>query len=1033
MSSGVFERNDRFKTAALLSCAAVTLAVAAASSRLLRPPRKSKRNVATLGSHDQSADDSVPDRLSWASVAAHNRVDSAWIVLSGEIYDITEWFDDHPGGRFILLAFAGRDATEPFETMGHSAIARRELQKLHVGAVSQQALTHRTFAEAAFSDTRSTALTGGSLQGGQAEAQGEAHDSVWRVDIHGFMPARDPVGLQALKGTAFEAFAEVGELLAAMSAEGSFREYLHADPELQARLRRGGTAQALVGLSADQIERAFGATTFAMLAYLRSGCHLFGDGLGGNDGLPKIAAQVQKDVPLPDYLAEPVMVLSKHLERPPWMDYAACVLYNWTRVDQSGPISTANIRCVHRLTGLLDEEWFFKTHVVIESEAGLAVCAIMKAMEAQKRRDDVELLNQLVVLEEALLRVVRSCLPIMYERDDDGRPRCNEFIFYHILRPLIGSGKINFGQEELVSVNGPSGAMSSLMPCCDAALGIEMKSEVLRKAISSFEKSMPREHRDYLGQCRGEESIREYITKSRPGEADPEHHHEALVRAFNRCISRVLDFRWQHWTYVRNFIMKPGNLTNATGTGGTTFDYLQQHVTDTEMARIAEARDHTSSIDVFAVGSQPLQAPIPSMPPVEPQALWSVDGPHGLLCTEPMWTLADWSLWAEAFPAKLHTAIKALLLLATTMPSLCVSDGPFPSRCEAAKENLLPLNDDYRALASLSEACRERLRTLLSFVAAGCTAVSSQRPPKCIDRPLQVLARSLGRPPQLEFTELVLCNWVSRGDVPGLALRFLGSPEEEWWRQIDFVLHVQARDLVSAMRRGQAAARSHDDRGLVTCFVEITEWLDRFILFLDANFDQKDSRTEAATMHRLKPFVAQDSTADEMACWVYSSGCSVLLPAIHAFVGVSLSSALKPAGRDCELTKTMLQWAEERRSFMPRLHLAFLEELEGPRGSMRRYCLKRFGMQAISVEDLHGLEVAYNDTLNNLARFLSRRAHLVNRLMPEVSTFGALHADVEVGLRKHRLQLLEMRQRSMRCLEKTVYLDKSDKGGSRGA
>lgn len=28
--------------------------------------------------------------------------------------------EDHPGGQFLLLAFAGRDATEPFETIGPS-------------------------------------------------------------------------------------------------------------------------------------------------------------------------------------------------------------------------------------------------------------------------------------------------------------------------------------------------------------------------------------------------------------------------------------------------------------------------------------------------------------------------------------------------------------------------------------------------------------------------------------------------------------------------------------------------------------------------------------------------------------------------------------------------------------------------------------------------------------------------------------------------------------------------------------------------
>jgi len=184
------------------------------------------------------------------------------------------------------------------------------------------------------------------------------------------------------------------------------------------------------------------------------------------------------------------------------VDYASTVLYNWVRVDPSGPISMSNVRCAVRLTGLLDEEWFFKTHVVIESEASYVISAVIGAMSAE---EPSELLEQLVAMEDAMWRVVRACLPIMYERDNSGTPKCSPDMFYRILRPLIKSGDLHFDAEQgpgVLSLQGPSGAMSSLLPAVDAALGIKMTSEKLREALKLFELSMPRRHRELLADLR---------------------------------------------------------------------------------------------------------------------------------------------------------------------------------------------------------------------------------------------------------------------------------------------------------------------------------------------------------------------------------------------------------------------------------------------------------------------------------------------------------------------------------------------------
>ena len=49
------------------------------------------------------------------SVAKHNTADSCWVILYGEVYDVTDFLTSHPGGSKIILKLAGRDATEEYD------------------------------------------------------------------------------------------------------------------------------------------------------------------------------------------------------------------------------------------------------------------------------------------------------------------------------------------------------------------------------------------------------------------------------------------------------------------------------------------------------------------------------------------------------------------------------------------------------------------------------------------------------------------------------------------------------------------------------------------------------------------------------------------------------------------------------------------------------------------------------------------------------------------------------------------------------
>merc|ERR1719265_2588100 len=47
-------------------------------------------------------------------VAKHNTKGDCWVVLNGEVLDVTNFLKDHPGGELAIMTFAGKDATEEF-------------------------------------------------------------------------------------------------------------------------------------------------------------------------------------------------------------------------------------------------------------------------------------------------------------------------------------------------------------------------------------------------------------------------------------------------------------------------------------------------------------------------------------------------------------------------------------------------------------------------------------------------------------------------------------------------------------------------------------------------------------------------------------------------------------------------------------------------------------------------------------------------------------------------------------------------------
>lgn len=87
-----------------------------------------------------------PAKITAAELAAHSKASDCWMVIQGKVYDVTDFIDEHPGGDEVMLAEAGKDATEAFDDVGHSDDARALLKPMYKGDLEGAAVRARAHA-----------------------------------------------------------------------------------------------------------------------------------------------------------------------------------------------------------------------------------------------------------------------------------------------------------------------------------------------------------------------------------------------------------------------------------------------------------------------------------------------------------------------------------------------------------------------------------------------------------------------------------------------------------------------------------------------------------------------------------------------------------------------------------------------------------------------------------------------------------------------------------------------------------------------
>ncbi|KKK14684.1 hypothetical protein AOCH_000802 [Aspergillus ochraceoroseus] len=65
--------------------------------------------------------------FSTQQISSHNTPDDCWIVVDNQVWDVTDFLDEHPGGSTIILKYAGRDATKAYSEVHTPGLIKSNL------------------------------------------------------------------------------------------------------------------------------------------------------------------------------------------------------------------------------------------------------------------------------------------------------------------------------------------------------------------------------------------------------------------------------------------------------------------------------------------------------------------------------------------------------------------------------------------------------------------------------------------------------------------------------------------------------------------------------------------------------------------------------------------------------------------------------------------------------------------------------------------------------------------------------------------
>lgn len=266
------------------------------------------------------------------------------------------------------------------------------------------------------------------------------------------------------------------------------------------------------------------------------------------------------------------------------MEYAGSyALFNYRLSDPTKGLEYDNLRLIrafeHGLDPKSSEAGFVLVHVDMVQNSGPLVDGVVSALDACTSNDRE-------LFDESLEKVVNSMTKVnkvmdgMWGKSKPGDyTSFRTFIFGITSQSMFPNGVVYEGiSEEPMSFRGESGANDSMVsfllsdchfsiqtnhplqiPLCDNFLQISMPDTPLTTILQDFRSYRPGNHREFLEYVKHRSSalsLKSYAFQERTSAA-----------LYLLALNEVRDFRWRHWCFTREYILK--KTAHPTATGGS--------------------------------------------------------------------------------------------------------------------------------------------------------------------------------------------------------------------------------------------------------------------------------------------------------------------------------------------------------------------------------------------------------------------------------------------------------------------------------
>ena len=107
-------------------------------SNVLKPAPQPSGSTSPTASASSSPKNG-PTTYTLAQVKAHNKASDCWTAINSDVYNLTSWEDQHPGGASNIISLCGTNGTAAFTAQhGGQGRPKSELAQFKIGVLASQ-------------------------------------------------------------------------------------------------------------------------------------------------------------------------------------------------------------------------------------------------------------------------------------------------------------------------------------------------------------------------------------------------------------------------------------------------------------------------------------------------------------------------------------------------------------------------------------------------------------------------------------------------------------------------------------------------------------------------------------------------------------------------------------------------------------------------------------------------------------------------------------------------------------------------------